>query len=239
MWLPTERSFWPKPAGGKLNWDLVKDLIESSQIVEEPDVAANATDVIEEFEINKGDWREFGPFDVTGTIKATLSGDGDADLYVRKGSAPSTNDYDCRPYDSHSNETCALNANEHVFVSVHGYSDATVKLQVEFEDETNSNSLPDERGHIDDTGSVVTGEMALYVIHVEADDTVRVETQSETDVDLYIRFGVPPTTTDYDARGYTVSGNEKIDFEANEAGELHIGVHGWETSDYSVSTTDR
>ena len=238
LWLPTERSFWPKPAGGKLNWDLVKDLIESSQIEEEPEVAVNATDVVEDFEIDKGDWREFGPFDVNGTIKATLSGDGDADLYVRKGSAPSANDYDCRPYDSHSNETCALNANEKVFVSVHGYSDATVRLQVEFEDESNSESLPEDSGHIDDTGSVVTGEMALYVIHVEADDRVRIETQSETDVDLYIRFGVPPTTTDYDARGYTVSGNEKIDFHASEAGELHIGVHGWETSDYSLNTSD-
>ncbi|MEC8194164.1 MAG: PPC domain-containing protein, partial [Myxococcota bacterium] len=67
----------------------------------------------------------------------------------------------------------------------------------------------------------------------------RIRTESDTDVDLYVRFANPPTTSDYDARGYTVSGDETIDFDANEAGELHIGVHGWITSDYSLNTAAR
>lgn len=35
-------------------------------------------------------------------------GSGDADLYVRFGSAPTTSSYDCRPYRSGNNETCTI-----------------------------------------------------------------------------------------------------------------------------------
>ncbi|MEM9103355.1 MAG: PPC domain-containing protein, partial [Pseudomonadota bacterium] len=37
-------------------------------------------------------------------------GSGDADLYVRFGSAPSTSQYDCRPYINGNIETCQFNA---------------------------------------------------------------------------------------------------------------------------------
>ena len=35
-------------------------------------------------------------------------GTGDADLYVRYGSAPTTSTYDCRPYQSGNNESCPI-----------------------------------------------------------------------------------------------------------------------------------
>ncbi len=38
----------------------------------------------------------------------TSGGTGDADLYVRFGSAPTTSTYDCRPYLSGNNETCTI-----------------------------------------------------------------------------------------------------------------------------------
>ena len=38
----------------------------------------------------------------------TSGGTGDADLYVRFGSAPTTSTYDCRPYTSGNNETCTF-----------------------------------------------------------------------------------------------------------------------------------
>ena len=37
-------------------------------------------------------------------------GTGDADLYVKKGSAPSTSSYDCRPYTSGNTETCDMSS---------------------------------------------------------------------------------------------------------------------------------
>ena len=48
----------------------------------------------------------------TGTTKLvvnTSGGTGDADLYVRRGSTPSTTRYDCRPYLDGNTETCTIN----------------------------------------------------------------------------------------------------------------------------------
>ena len=45
------------------------------------------------------------------SLNVTISGGtGDADLYVKKGSAPSTTSYDCRPYKNGNSETCQLNS---------------------------------------------------------------------------------------------------------------------------------
>ena len=50
-----------------------------------------------------------------------LTGDGDADLYVRIGNAPTSTSYDCRPYRASSNESCAVDlpsaAEIHIMVS--------------------------------------------------------------------------------------------------------------------------
>jgi Bacterial pre-peptidase C-terminal domain len=59
-----------------------------------------------------------------GSYVFAISGDGDSDLYVKQGGAPSTTTYDCRPYTSSSNETCTLNlaAPATVYVMVRGYA---------------------------------------------------------------------------------------------------------------------
>ena len=53
------------------------------------------------------------PFDVpAGTYVIQLSGDGDADLYVKKGTAPTQTSFDCRPFLNGSNEKCAITFSE-------------------------------------------------------------------------------------------------------------------------------
>ena len=54
-------------------------------------------------------------------------GTGDADLYVKKGSAPTTSSYDCRPYTSGNTETCdmsSLGAGTY-YIMVYGYRAVT------------------------------------------------------------------------------------------------------------------
>ncbi|WP_257456836.1 M4 family metallopeptidase [Archangium lipolyticum] len=56
---------------------------------------------------------------------ALSGGSGDADLYVKAGSAPTTSSYDCRPYLSGNNETCniaAKTAATRIYVLLRGYS---------------------------------------------------------------------------------------------------------------------
>ena len=59
-----------------------------------------------------------------GKYVVTLTGTGDADLYVRAGTAPTTTSWDCRPYQSGSKETCTvtLSSKASLFVMVRGYA---------------------------------------------------------------------------------------------------------------------
>jgi hypothetical protein len=246
LWLPTERSNWPRPAGGSMNWDLVQDLLERSMIEDVPEIedGAASTQIEESFSVDRNEWRHFGPYTVEGTLNATITGTNDADLYVNIGSQPTTSAYTCRPYSPHSNEDCTVVGPVEAYVSVHGYNAADVELTIEFEGtgdvaETEETGSTDATTHINESDSVGFQEMALYVLAVEAGDAVRIETTGDSDIDLYIRFDNPPTTNDYDARGYTVTGDERIDFDANTTGMLHIGVHGYEEGDFTLTTSDR
>jgi hypothetical protein len=66
-----------------------------------------------------------------GTYQFALTGTGDADLYVKVGSAPTLTSYDCRPYKTGSNETCKVTLAQPttVGVMVNGYAtSSTFKL---------------------------------------------------------------------------------------------------------------
>ncbi|QLE85557.1 S8 family peptidase [Shewanella sp. Scap07] len=57
--------------------------------------------------------QDFYKIDVPANKTLTVSmsgGSGDADLYVRAGSKPTTASYDCRPYLNGNNETCTINS---------------------------------------------------------------------------------------------------------------------------------
>jgi hypothetical protein len=246
LWLPTERTNWPRPAGGSMNWDLVQDLLEQSMLEDVPEIqdGAATTKIEESFEVVRSEWRHFGPYTVAGTLKATMTGTNDADLYVNIGGQPTTTEYSCRPYSPHSNEDCSVAGPAEIYVSVRGYNIAEVELIIEFEGtadvaETEETGSTEATTHLSEADSVDFQEMALYVLAVEDGDEVRIETTGETDIDLYVRFDNPPTTNDYDARGYTSTGNEKIDFDANTTGMLHIGVHGYQAGDFTLTTSDR
>ncbi|PHV10396.1 M28 family metallopeptidase [Chitinimonas sp. BJB300] len=86
--------------------------------------------------LGKGQKMNLGPFKVGagGKFLADMTGTGDADLYVRKGSAPTTSSYDCRPYKNGSTESCTLNltANGDVYVMLNGYATASYNLKVTY-----------------------------------------------------------------------------------------------------------
>ncbi|MBX3190933.1 MAG: PPC domain-containing protein [Labilithrix sp.] len=59
-----------------------------------------------------------------GSYTFAITGTGDADLYVKRGAAPTSTVYDCRPFKSGSSETCTVNLTEPatVHVMVRGYA---------------------------------------------------------------------------------------------------------------------
>jgi hypothetical protein len=74
-----------------------------------------------------GTWQHFPITVPAGTTSLTVkqfNGTGDADLYVRAGSQPTTTAYNCRPYLSGNTESCSFTnpAAGTWYVSVRGYS---------------------------------------------------------------------------------------------------------------------
>ena len=78
-------------------------------------------------------WQVLGPFAAgAGKLVATSSGDGDVDLYVRKGSAPTPDEFDCKSAGSTSNETCGVDGNGLVYVAVFGAQESTALVTVSY-----------------------------------------------------------------------------------------------------------
>ncbi|STQ91805.1 M28 family metallopeptidase [Iodobacter fluviatilis] len=101
-------------------------------------VGPGPVDKVENFsgKLAVGQKQSYGPFKVGagGDFTAVLSGTGDADLYLRKASAPSTTVFDCKSDGPSSTETCALNlsANGDVYLLLNGYSAANYTLKVTY-----------------------------------------------------------------------------------------------------------
>jgi hypothetical protein len=75
----------------------------------------------------KDSWQHFAITVPAGSTSLTVkqfNGTGDADLYVRQGSQPTTTAYNCRPYLSGNTETCTINspASGTWYVSVRAYA---------------------------------------------------------------------------------------------------------------------
>ena len=61
-----------------------------------------------------------------------MTGTGDADLYLRVGTAPTSSVYDCRPYESGSNESCevTITTPAPVHLLVRGYAATSTFLLI-------------------------------------------------------------------------------------------------------------
>ena len=70
----------------------------------------------------EANWTFDVPAGATNASVVISGGSGDADLYTRLGSAPTTSAYDCRPYVGGNNETCNLNGSGTHHVMLRGYS---------------------------------------------------------------------------------------------------------------------
>ncbi len=300
LWLPISAS--GSVAGGAIKYAEVKALVLES--AGQGALTGSAVEVNESATIAKGEWKHFGPFTTaTGTISVTLTGTGDADLYVKMNGQPSLNLYDCRPYAGTSNENCELQGPGALYVSVNGYSGATVQLKVKYVGAAavdggvrvdggvvvdggiatdggvrvdggvvvdggiatdggvrvdggvvvTDGGVPPDAGVVTDGGSATDGgvahldissnvslaELKVFTLLVTAGRPVVIRSLAAADVDLYVKLGAGPTTASYTARAYTSSGNETLSFTPSTSGVLHIGVHGYRASAFTLTTADQ
>jgi hypothetical protein len=103
-----------------------------SSIVTPP---SNSLPVQESHSLNAKAWKHYGPFNVTGKVVATTSGSGDADLYIRQGSAATTQTYDCASTSPTASEYCEFKGNN-LYVSVFGWSSTNYTINIKEETTT-------------------------------------------------------------------------------------------------------
>jgi len=169
------------------------------------------------------------------TLSFQISGgSGDADLYVRYGSAPgtTTGTFDCRPYLSGNNETCTISN-----VQAGTYY-VTLRAYTAFSGVTLVGSYtPGSSGNVLQNGVPVSGLGATqgnavrYTITVPSGVSSLVVTTSggSGDGDLYVRLGSAPTTSTYTCRSWASGNAETCTIPAPAAGTYHIMVHAYTT----------
>ena len=165
---------------------------------------------------------------------AMSGGTGDADLYVKFGAEPTTGDFDCRPYLTGNNESCAIDPAQQgtYFVKIIGYTAFTgVNLTGSFiaEDEPDDPDLPDAGGETITNINVGRRSWQHYSLDVPAgmaELSVTI-TGGRGDADLYLKYGSMPTAGSYDCRPNR-NGNEETCVISNpQAGVWHMSIYGF------------
>lgn len=159
-------------------------------------------------------------------------GSGDADLYVKFGSAPTDSSYDCRPYINGNAETCSgSQTGGTYYVRVKGYrAFSNVTLTGSYSDD----STPPGNDPVDrtETVNVSQGQWSRFTQVLAAGYTsLEVSISGGSgDADLYVRRGAASTLSSYDCRPYRNGNVENCDFNNPAAATWHIDVRGYSSA---------
>ena len=168
------------------------------------------------------------PAGASNLVMSISGGTGDADLYTKFGSAPTTSSYDCRPYLTGNNESCSVAAPQAgtYYIKVHGYSSyASVTVKASYSTGGGTGGL---QNGVPVTGiSGAAGTKKYYTVTVPSGSNLTIAMSGGTgDADLYVRQGSNPTTTSYDCRPYLYGNNESCTF-TGASGTYYIMLNGY------------
>lgn len=181
------------------------------------------------------------PSGATNLVMSISGGTGDADLYTKAGSAPTTSSYDCRPYKTGNSESCTVASPVagKYYLKVHGYaaySGVTVKASYS----TGGGGGGGGTGGSVSLPTVTTGNFSTtYTQAVAAGQTATISISGGSgDADLYVKAGSAPTTSSYNCRPYKTGNNESCTFTPSSATTYYIKVRAYQTfSGVTLTTT--
>ncbi|WP_305080658.1 M4 family metallopeptidase [Microbulbifer sediminum] len=167
------------------------------------------------------------PAEANSTSFEISGGSGDADMYVKYGSAPTTSSYDCRPYRNGNNESCSFSTAQAgtYHVMLRGYTSFSgVELVGSYSDDTG-----DSWTRSDLSGT--RGSWQHFTLDVgEGRSALEVQMSGGSgDADLYVRYGSEPTTSSYDCRPYRNGNSETCSFNTPQPGTWHISIRGYQS----------
>jgi len=165
---------------------------------------------------------------VAGTITFRTSGTGDADLYIKKGSAPTTTSYGAKSDGSTSTEAASLTVavGDKVYWLVYGWSASTASLSVDTPDAP----VPEVTVELFPSTPIAlnaskTGEYTATIAGVH---TFR--TRGTGDVDVYLRKAGPASPSSYDAMGEGSTATEDVKITLPAGQKVHWTVFGYKAS---------
>jgi vibriolysin len=158
-------------------------------------------------------------------------GTGDADLYVRFANAPTTTQYDCRPYKSGNAESCLFAAPSQGtwYVMLNAFSAYSgVTLTVTWK----GGYIPVQKGVQLDGLSGAAGSDQVYKLEVPASANgshrnihVRIF-GGEGNADLYVQHGSAPSLFEYDCREVKEHNSENCNLNNARPGNYYIKIFG-------------
>lgn len=161
---------------------------------------------------------------IAGELVFRASGTGDVDLYLKKGSAPTTSSFDKRAAGPTSAEEARVTVavGDVIHYLVYGYVTSTARLEVVTPDSTAVTSVELVPHQAIARGASKTG---IYV----ASSTGRVTFKSTGtgDLDLYVRKGAPASSTAFDAKGEGPTAVESVALSVNAGDQIHYNVYGY------------
>jgi len=178
------------------------------------------------------------PAGATNLSFAISGGSGDADLYVKFGSAATTASYDCRPYKGGNAETCNIsNVQAGTYnIMLNAYSTfANVSLVGSFTEPTGGGGGGGGTGNVLANGVAATSiagakdEEVMYTMNVPAGASALSFAMSggTGDADMYVKFGTAPTTASYDCRPYKGGNAETCSISNVQSGTYYVMLRGY------------
>lgn len=164
-------------------------------------------------------------------------GSGDADLYMKYGSAPTASLYDCRPYLNGNNETCNISnvqaGTYHVMVRAYT-AFSGVSLVASYDGALSGNG----GGFTETSLSASSGNWLHYTLDMPAGMSALDAgiTGGTGDADIYVRYGAQPTTRSYNCRPYKNGNVESCSFTNPTAGTWYVSIRAY--SSFSGVTLD-
>jgi hypothetical protein len=169
---------------------------------------------------------------------AMSGGTGDADLYVKRGSVPTTTNYDYRPFLFGNNETVNVENPEAGtwYIMIRGYSAFSgITLLASYGGGGGSGAVLENGVPVTNLSGSAGSEKQFRFDLPAGQKNLQIQMSGGTgDADLYVRLKAPPTTTEYDYRPFQAGNNETVAVDAPAAGTWFVMMRGY--SDYAGVT---
>src|SRR5690606_18894587 len=159
---------------------------------------------------------------------SSSGGTGDADMYVKFGSAPTDSSYDCRPYKSGNSESCTFASPSPGTYYVRLKARSEVRRVGDVADSRTGGGGgggSELTKGVPVTGlSASTGNSVVYTMTVPsgASNLTFSSSGGTGDADMYVKFGSAPTDSSYDCRPYRNGNSESCTYASPSPGTYYV-----------------